>query len=363
MAEKRFMSKLTAVGEEKISQATISGSPAGFAFMAVGDGGGRVPVLDPTPVGLVNEVYRSALNSLTLVDKSRNIIQAEIIIPSQAGGFTLREAALFDDAGVCLAVASIPETYKPLLAEGAGRHQVIRIWLAVSSAASVQLNADPSVIVATAAELKKAQDAAQDYTDGVAGTLTETLKTALADAMKTAIRDVWEDDNPVGTVRLFQQKIDPNVKWPWSTWRYLGENKTLRLGKQDGSDVLTTGGADSIQLGKDNLPNVQIDVAGTAADSDLGTKTTKPAGRHGHPGKYAESNTSIDGGGSSRRSWAIDYAANEGGLIQEAPEHEHDVYIGPHGHVVNGKTSALGNGSNIDITNSFIKLMGWYRTA
>ncbi|CAM3609810.1 phage tail protein [Rouxiella silvae] len=359
MAEKRFMSKLTAVGEEKISQATISGSPAGFAFMAVGDGGGRVPVLDPTPVGLVNEVYRSALNSLTLVDKSRNIIQAEIIIPSQAGGFTLREAALFDDVGACLAVASIPETYKPLLAEGAGRHQVIRIWLAVSSAASVQLNADPSVIVATAAELKKAQDAAQDYTDGVAGTLTETLKTALADAMKTAIRDVWEDDNPVGTVRLFQQKIDPNVKWPWSTWVYLGENKTLRLGKQDGSDVLTTGGADSIQLGKDNLPNVQIDISGKAESVDLGTKKAAAAGGHIHKGGLLApgneySKTPI---GSNNQ---VDVSLRN---TDAAPDHEHDVYIGPHEHIINGKTSALGNGSSIDITNSFIKLMGWYRTA
>ncbi|MBF6636187.1 phage tail protein [Rouxiella silvae] len=359
MSERRFNSALTPAGEEKISQAVISGSPAGFAFMAVGDGGGSVPVLGSKPLGLMGEVYRAQLNSITVADSNKNIVQAEMIIPPQVGGFTIREAALYDVEGECLAVASVPETYKPLLAEGAGRHQVIRIWLAVSSTASVQLTADPSVIVATAAEVKKAQDSAQDYTDDMASTLTETLKTAIADAVKAATRDVWEDDNPVGTVRLFQQKIDPNVKWPWSTWVYLGENKTLRLGKQDGTDVLTTGGTDSIQLGKDNLPNVQIDISGKAESVDLGTKKAAAAGGHIHKGGLLApgseySKTPI---GSNNQ---VDVSLRN---TDAAPDHEHDVYIGPHDHIVNGKTSALGNGRSIDITNSFIKLMGWYRTA
>ncbi|MBF6635560.1 phage tail protein [Rouxiella silvae] len=363
MSDKRFNAALTPAGEQAISQAVVSGSPAAFAFMAVGDGAGSVPVIGAAPVGLKKEVYRGQLNSITLADNNKNIVQAEMIIPPQVGGFTIREAAIFDNAGACLAVASVPETYKPLLSEGAGRYQVIRIWLAVSNAASVQLSADPSVIVATAVELKKARDAAQDYTDAVADTVTESLKTAIAQAVKTANREVWEDDNPLGTVRFFQQKIDPNVKWPWSTWVYLGENKTIRLGKKDGSDVLTSGGADSIKLAKDNLPNVQIDIAGTAANTDLGTLQTTPGGKHGHAGKFQPSNTSLDGGESNRRSWASDYSVNSEALIQEADDHRHQVVIPPHGHQVSGKTSALGNGSSIDITNSFIKLMGWYRSA
>ena len=363
MSEKRFNSILTAAGEEAISQAVVSGSPAGFAVMAVGDGGGSVPEVGPASTGLVHEVYRAQLNGVTEVDSNKNIVQAELIIPPQVGGFTIREAALYDDSGACLAVASVPETYKPLLLEGAGRHQVIRIWLAVSNVASVLLTADPSVIVATAAELKKTQDTAQDYTDDVADSVTESLKVAIAEAVATASRTVWNDDNPVGTVRLFQQNINPNVKWPWSTWSYLGENRTLRLGKQDGSDVMQTGGADSVTLLKGHLPNVQLDVEGTAANVDQGTVQTTPAGKHGHAGKFTPSNTSLDSGESTRRSWASDYDVNDEALIQEAPDHEHAVVIPPHGHPVSGKTSVLGSGNGFDITNSFIKLMGWYRTA
>ena len=385
MSDKRFNSVLTAAGEATLSQAMVSGSPAGLTLMAVGDGGGTVPVFGSTSTGLKREVYRAYLNSLTLADGNKNIVQAEIIIPPQVGGFTIREAAIYDANGVCQAVASVPETYKPLLAEGAGRHQVIRIWLAVSNAASVQLTADPSVIVATATQLKKTQDTAKDYTDAVADTVStqlthaikkaqdtahdytdtvsESLKAAISDAVKTASRAVWEDDNPVGTVRFFQQKIDPNAKWPWSTWVYLGENKTIRLGKQDGSDVFTTGGADSVTLTRGNLPNVQVDVSGTAAATDLGTKQTTLAGKHGHAGKFTESNTALDGGSSDRRSWSSKSSPNNEDLIQAADDHQHDVVLGPHGHDVSGKTAALGSGSSINITNSYIKLMGWYRTA
>jgi phage-related tail fiber protein len=74
---------------------------------------------DDEQTSLINERFRTQLNSLKLSD-TENIIIAEMIIPPEVGGFTIREAALFDDAGVCMAVANVPETYKPALAEGSG---------------------------------------------------------------------------------------------------------------------------------------------------------------------------------------------------------------------------------------------------
>lgn len=76
---------------------------------------------------------------------------------SQVGGFWLREAALYDDEGVCLAVANLPESYKPLLAEGSGRLQSVNLWIAVSNTADVELKADPSVIMATVEEVTRAK--------------------------------------------------------------------------------------------------------------------------------------------------------------------------------------------------------------
>ncbi|HBM3160430.1 TPA: phage tail protein, partial [Klebsiella michiganensis] len=239
----KYSAILTRIGLERMAAAAITGDPVDFAEMAVGDGSGTLPEPDPERSALVNEVYRSPLNRLVIADKGKNIIRAEMVIPPQVGGFTLREAALYDSAGICLAIASLPESYKPLLAEGAGRVQAVNIWIAVSNTDNVQLTADLSVVMATVAEVEKAKSEGKDYTDQVATAMNTSLETAIKDAIEKAKRDFWEEENPPGTVRFFAQNIDPNEKWPWSEWVYTGENKTIRIGKADGSDVGATGGS------------------------------------------------------------------------------------------------------------------------
>lgn len=144
--------------------------------MAVGDGGGTLPTPNPDSSGLINERYRAKLNKVVIADQAANVIEAEMIMPPQAGGYWLREMALFDADGNCLAIGNMPETYKPLLAEGSGRHQVIRMWLAVSSTADVELIDNPAVILATMEEVKRAEDAAKDYTDTIADEIEEATK-------------------------------------------------------------------------------------------------------------------------------------------------------------------------------------------
>lgn len=165
MAGKKFYSLITTAGLERLAGAAVSGEPVGFALMAVGDGNGQLPVPYREQSGLVSEVYRSALNGLKITDAAANVIEAEMLIPPQVGGFTMREAALYDKDGVCLAVANMPETYKPLLAEGSGRFSVIRIQLAVASTADVQLLNDPGVVVATVEDVIKVGSETRDYTD------------------------------------------------------------------------------------------------------------------------------------------------------------------------------------------------------
>ncbi|RLM12562.1 hypothetical protein BIY27_11400 [Gibbsiella quercinecans] len=356
----KYNAILTNAGAKALAQASISGESVGFTQMAVGDGQ-ITPIANMT--GLVNELFRTQLNSLKISETDQNLIVAEMIMPPQVGGFTLREAALFGNDGTCLAVANLPETYKPLLAEGSGRLSIIRICLAVSSTENVVLITDPSIVMATIEDVQKVESAAKDYADNLAAEIDEATKNAIAAAVEGAIRDAWELDNPVGDVRFFNQNVNPNEKWPWSTWQYLGEDRVIRLAKADGSDVGATGGSDTITIGKDNLPNVQIDVSGTAAGVSLGTLDTTEAGGHTLKGKYAESNTSIDGGSSNRRSWAIDYGYSDEGLIEPVPNHIHQVTIPDHGHQVSGKTAALGAGSSINVTNKHIKLMAWHRTA
>lgn len=354
----KYSAVVTAAGREKMAAAAITGQPVGFAFMGVGDGGGVVPSPDPAQVSLVNERYRAALNRVVIADQSANIIRAEMIMPPQVGGFWLREAGLFDEDGVCLAVASLAPSYKPLLAEGSGRLQALNIWIAVSSTADVQLLTDPTVIIATMEEVSRAKSEAKDYADQVAGSLSTDIQQAIADAITAAKRDFWEEDNPVGTVKFYAQNVNPNENWPWSQWVYTGENKTIRVGKADGSNVGATGGSDNVTLQQANLPAVQIDVSGETSEQTEQTLTTKPAGRHKHGGVPSRENP-WEIGGDIRQQFN---PANLGDT-DETPDHEHNIDIPPHHHDVTGKTANLGEGQSISVVEAHTLLMCWARVA
>ncbi|HDT5922160.1 TPA: phage tail protein [Klebsiella pneumoniae subsp. pneumoniae] len=354
----KYIAILTAYGASRFAQAAQSGDRVDFAEMAVGDGGGTVPEPDALSTGLVNEVYRASLNRVVIADQAANVIRTEMIMLPQVGGFWLREAALYDGSGQCLAVASLPPSYKPMLAEGSGRLQAVNIWLAVSSTVSVELKADPSVILASVAEVNKAKDEAKDYTDQVAGDLDESIQRAIAAAITDAKRDFWEDDNPIGTVRFYSQNVNPNDLYPWSEWVYTGENKTIRVGKADGSDVGATGGSDTVTPQQTNLPAVQIDVRGETSEQPVQELTTKPAGRHKHGGVPSRENPWEIGGDISQR-----FNPANLGETDEADDHEHDIDIPPHHHDVTGKTANLGEGKSFSVVEAHTLLMCWARVA
>ncbi|HBR2824763.1 phage tail protein [Klebsiella pneumoniae] len=355
----KYSAVVTAAGREKMAAAAITGQPVGFAFMGVGDGGGVVPSPDPAQVSLVNERYRAALNRVVIADQSANIIRAEMIMPPQVGGFWLREAGLFDEDGVCLAVASLAPSYKPLLAEGSGRLQALNIWIAVSSTADIELKADPSVILATVDEVNKARDEAKDYTDQVVGDLDTSIQQVIADAITAARRDFWEEENPPGTVRFFAQNVDPNEKWPWSQWVYTGENKTIRVGKADGSNVGQSGGSDNVTLQQANLPAVQINVSGETSEQRQQELTTSGNGRHRHrAGDGAPGDTWQDAthGTDNQKYTGWNYT-------DYAEDHQHGVTIPPHKHTTTGKTDNLGEGKSISVVEAHTLLMCWSRVA
>jgi len=151
----QFYAILTNVGAAKQANADALGIAWKITEMAVGDGNpGNLenPAL-PQPsanwTALLNEWRRAPLNQLKVDDKDNSIIVAEQIIPADVGGRWIREIGLYDADGDLVAVANCAPTYKPLLNQGSGRTQVVRMNLIVSSASNVQLKIDPSVVLAT----------------------------------------------------------------------------------------------------------------------------------------------------------------------------------------------------------------------
>ncbi|ENR0705493.1 tail fiber protein, partial [Escherichia coli] len=146
---------ITTAGAAKLAAATAPGGrKVNITTMAVGDGGGKLPVPDAGQTGLIHEVWRHALNKISQDKRNSNYIIAELVIPPEVGGFWMRELGLYDDAGTLIAVANMAESYKAALAEGSGRSQTCRMVIIVSSVASVELTIDTTTVMAT-----------QDYVD------------------------------------------------------------------------------------------------------------------------------------------------------------------------------------------------------
>jgi len=359
MAEKKYSAVLTEAGEIALAEAALSGLPVGFALMGVGDGNGMLPEALASQDGLINERYRAPINRLAIADNSASVIRAEMIIPPQVGGFWLREAALYDDDGVCLAVASVPESYKPQLAEGSGRLHALNLWIKVSNTADVKITADLSLVMASAQDVEKAKNEAKDYADKVVGDLDTNIRQAIDNAVKSAVSDAWELDNPVGTTRFFNQNLNPNERWPWSEWVYTGENKTIRVGKADGSDVGQTGGSDTVTLQQANLPAVQIGVTGETSEQEQKELTTKGSGRHRHrAGDGAPGDTWQDAthGTDNQKYTGWNYT-------DYAEDHQHEVTIPPHKHSTSGKTDKLGESKSFSVVEAHTLLMCWSRVA
>lgn len=151
----KYKTVITKAGAIKLAAATVpNGKKVNFTAMAIGDGGGSLPVPDASQTTLVNEVWRHTLNKISQDNKHQNYVIAELLIPPETGGFWMREMGLYDDTGTLIAVGNMAESYKPELAEGSGRAQTVRMVIMVSDIESVELTIDTSTVMAT-----------QDYVD------------------------------------------------------------------------------------------------------------------------------------------------------------------------------------------------------
>ncbi|CAI1722971.1 Phage tail fibre repeat [Serratia proteamaculans] len=143
----KYRALLTDQGKALLANAAATGLKLEITQMAVGDGGGAATLPSESQTRLVNEKRRAALNSLQVDANSSNQVIAEQVIPEDTGGWWIRELGLYDKNGVLVAVANTPDTYKPLLAEGAGRTQVVRMVLLVKGDASAVIVADKTAVL------------------------------------------------------------------------------------------------------------------------------------------------------------------------------------------------------------------------
>ncbi|EDT6551693.1 phage tail protein [Salmonella enterica subsp. enterica] len=149
-ASLKFKTVITDYGKQRLVAAmSPGGTKLTLTQMAVGDGGGNPTNPDTTNTALVNEVWRAAVNSVTVDKSHQNTIIVELLIPAEVGGFWVREAGIYDEFNKLVAICSLPASEKPLLEQGSGRAQTVRMTLVISDLSTINITIDSTTIIAT----------------------------------------------------------------------------------------------------------------------------------------------------------------------------------------------------------------------
>ncbi|CAI2420789.1 phage tail protein [Serratia liquefaciens] len=142
---------LTTAGAEYFALAIATGTPViGAEFsLAVGDGGGQQyePFADQT--SLVGEKWRGKINDIFSNENNASQVVIEGIVPTNVGGWFIREWGIYNKDGVLIAVGSMDDTYKSLLASGVGKQIIIQAILDIENAAILELVVDDTVVIAS----------------------------------------------------------------------------------------------------------------------------------------------------------------------------------------------------------------------
>ncbi|KAF0863957.1 phage tail protein [Pseudomonas sp. LD120] len=144
-----FGGMLTSLGAAKKTNCDALGIPWEPSYMLIGDANDTDPVPSPGQTQLIRQVYRAPLNALYVSPTDDKVLIAELVLPPEVGGWWIRELAIEDKDGVFCAVANVAPSYKPLLAQGSGRNQVVRMHIITNGTSNIQLKIDPSVVLAT----------------------------------------------------------------------------------------------------------------------------------------------------------------------------------------------------------------------
>ena len=151
-----YFSILTNTGLAKLIKAAANSEQIMLNQMSVSDDMGEISQDMQT---LPNEKHKFSISSITQSDTDANVLICEGVIASEIGGFYIRKIGVYSDDGTLFAVGVVPESYKPLLAEGSAKDITIKFYMQVDNSANITLKVDNNVVLATrnhvASEIKK----------------------------------------------------------------------------------------------------------------------------------------------------------------------------------------------------------------
>lgn len=156
--ENTYFAIVTDSGTKKMFEALNEEKKVSIAEFAVGDGGGTAYLPTKEMEALKNEVWRGSVKSCYVSEESENLLITESVIPSDVGGFTIREMGIYDTEGTLIAICNTPETQKVKIADGVVHEMTLSMEIALSNTDSVELIVDPAVVTATKKDVERIEN-------------------------------------------------------------------------------------------------------------------------------------------------------------------------------------------------------------
>lgn len=147
MAE--YYNVTTNLGDAEIANAIATNTKLNITHIAFGDGNGSVPTPNKARTSLVREVHRQAVTKYERHATNANWIVIETIIPSDVGGFTIREMGIIAN-GKLISHGSHAPFEKVADPSGVSEYR-LRFTQNVTDGSVVELTLDESLIYATQA--------------------------------------------------------------------------------------------------------------------------------------------------------------------------------------------------------------------
>lgn len=146
---------ITDLGAQKIAAAILSVQKLNITEAAVGDGNGSFcrPSLEQT--ALLRECWRGQVADCRINDQNPNMLDVKFIVPPEVGGFTIREAGLFDTDGDLIAVCNTPDAQKVAITEGVSFPVTLIMHILVTDVSTVEVKVNPSLNTVSREELQE----------------------------------------------------------------------------------------------------------------------------------------------------------------------------------------------------------------
>ena len=229
MTDEHFGTILTKIGKAKIANAALLGNNIALKTLKVGDSNGDYYDAVESQTKLKNELYSCEIGSIKIDKDNPDWVIVETMLPSNVGGFTIREVGICDADDNLIVVSKYPATYKPVVENGAGKEICVRLIIEVNNAEQITLNLNPDVIIATKEDINDLQNKINNNSSKLNEKTnnTDSNRTTAAKDVTGAINEL---NNKVGSCLARNEiKGQPLEIGKWIDFHKSGSNNDLDL--------------------------------------------------------------------------------------------------------------------------------------